>query len=735
MGLFERTYPFGRSAARSRFGHAAGRTSTVSALLRCAVIFALIAASAVGAVPSPVVSRSGFGLVTGTTLALANAASEALPLPAPNGAVLASALSPDGRTLYIGGNFTQVGSSPRSHLAAIDLWTRTVMPWNPGVDDPVTCMKLSGTTLYVGGYFDNVVVGAGFLPRGHLAAFDAESGMYKPWDPNADQVVYALHVSGTSVYAGGNFTKVGNVTRNGLVQTDATSGAVRSWNPNATGGGVWAIVPVGSTLYVGGYFTKVGGTARSYLAAVNASTGALTPWNPSANAAVLTMAASGSTIFAGGNFTAVGPFSRQHLVAMDASTGQPTAFDARIQTGSVGCIVVQGANLYAGGTFTKANDADRGMLAAFDTGTGALRYWTCDANDLVRSLTISGFSLYVGGEFTSLGGRADIDSLGEARWPVNLAAGADRYETAVNASRLTFAGGKVSSVVLATGRNYPDALSAAGLAGAVKGPILLVDGRASTVPSLVLAEIDRLTAGSTSRKIYVCGGEGAVSKAIAASLDKRYGAGTVERVWGATRYLTANAIARKTAQLLGGSVSSVFLTTGASFYDAEIAGPVSYRHNMPILLAGPVDAALISTLKEIGKPGVNIVGSTASVPPATQTALTKAGFTVMRPFAEPDPYGQSVAFAETFTGKGGAFIWARPGFATSAAFPDALAAASTLGGSKWPGPLLFTPPNTTSAAVMSCLTSHKGFIYSPTIFGGTGAISQAARDRIMDALQ
>ena len=50
--------------------------------------------------------------------------------------------------------------------------------------------------------------------------------------------------------------------------------------------------------------------------------------------------------------------------------------------------------------------------------------------------------------------------------------GANRYETAIQVSQAGFGAG-VGAVVLATGENYPDALSAAPLAAAYGGPVLL----------------------------------------------------------------------------------------------------------------------------------------------------------------------------------------------------------------------------------------------------------------------
>ncbi|MGB4592225.1 MAG: fibronectin type III domain-containing protein, partial [Coriobacteriia bacterium] len=53
-------------------------------------------------------------------------------------------------------------------------------------------------------------------------------------------------------------------------------------------------------------------------------------------------------------------------------------------------------------------------------------------------------------------------------------AGADRYATAIAISAATFPASSVTTAVVATGRDFPDALAASGLAGAYGSPVLLV---------------------------------------------------------------------------------------------------------------------------------------------------------------------------------------------------------------------------------------------------------------------
>lgn len=85
--------------------------------------------------------------------------------------------------------------------------------------------------------------------------------------------------------------------------------------------------------------------------------------------------------------------------------------------------------------------------------------------------------------------------------------GADRFATSVEISKGAFT--TASTVYLATGENFPDALAAGPPAGIDDGPILLV--RKTCIPASVNAEVTRL--GATS--VVILGGTAAVSTAVA----------------------------------------------------------------------------------------------------------------------------------------------------------------------------------------------------------------------------
>lgn len=87
--------------------------------------------------------------------------------------------------------------------------------------------------------------------------------------------------------------------------------------------------------------------------------------------------------------------------------------------------------------------------------------------------------------------------------------GTNRYGTAVALSE-EFFDDSVARVFLASGANFPDALSAGPVAIVYEGPILL--SRPTCVPTEVLEEIERLDPNS----IILVGGEAALSPAVAA---------------------------------------------------------------------------------------------------------------------------------------------------------------------------------------------------------------------------
>ena len=179
------------------------------------------------------------------------------------------------------------------------------MAWNPNMSyGTVNSLAVSGTTVYAGGEFTSI----GGRWRNEIAALDATTGNATAWDPNANGYVNSLLVSGTTVYATGNFTSIGGQSRNRIVALDSATGNVLAWNPNANGI-VYSLAVNGAMVYVGGGFSSTGGQSRNGIAVLDSATGTAMAWNPNAIGGVSqvnSIAVNGTTVYVGGNFTSMG---------------------------------------------------------------------------------------------------------------------------------------------------------------------------------------------------------------------------------------------------------------------------------------------------------------------------------------------------------------------------------------------------------------------------------------------
>jgi hypothetical protein len=148
--------------------------------------------------------------------------------PTLNGPVYSIATSGDGKWVVIGGDFTTVNGIKRSKIAMFSITTgRLVAAWDPVVAARVKALAIYGSSVYIGGAFgriDGVV-------RNHLGAVRLIEGTLLPWNPNADDDVYAIDVAdnGSRVFVGGPFSTINGKDHYSLAMTNTTTGAAYSF--------------------------------------------------------------------------------------------------------------------------------------------------------------------------------------------------------------------------------------------------------------------------------------------------------------------------------------------------------------------------------------------------------------------------------------------------------------------------------------------------------------------------
>ena len=289
--------------------------------------------------------------------------------------------------------------------------------------------------------------------------------------------------------------------------------------------------------------------------------------------------------------------------------------------------------------------------------------------------------------------------------------GDNRYQTMAKIVSTGFT--TSDSVVVATGQNFPDALSASALAGALDCPVVLTS--AQSLSPEASAEISRLGA----KTAYLMGGTGALSQAVESQI-KALGLSNVTRIAGADRIATS--IEALSAVREAGSTSdTVILATGKGFADALSIGPWSYQTASPIVLVGNdgtiTNAAIAAIRADAAIKKVLIVGGTSAV--ADDVAARLGGNYSIERLQGADRYATSTAIANWEVAHG--LNWKFFAVATGQNFPDALAGAAFCGAKS--APILLTTKN--SLNVMNAVVQNRVNMGACYILGGASAVSYA----------
>ncbi|GAA1179403.1 hypothetical protein GCM10009584_21580 [Ornithinimicrobium humiphilum] len=190
--------------------------------------------------------------------------------------------------------------------------------------------------------------------------------------------------------------------------------------------------------------------------------------------------------------------------------------------------------------------------------------------------------------------------------------GVDRYDTAAQVA--SYYPANQSTVYLANGQDFPDALAGAALAGHGQLPLLLT--RPDRLSSVTATQLQRLR----PREVVVLGGTTAVSDAVARQAATYTTSGTFRRLAGANRYETMERVA---AQFPAGR-GPAYVASASSFPDALVGAALAGGlRGVPILLTAP-ERVPLPTATALGRQSpqsIYVLGGPGAVTDSTMDAL------------------------------------------------------------------------------------------------------------------
>jgi hypothetical protein len=300
--------------------------------------------------------------------------------------------------LYAAGENNTIESWDTSAWATLQLSSKA--------NGPIYAVWTDNTTVWVGGDFTQI----GGIAANNIAALTIASGVWAAVGTGTNGPVYTLRVVGTNLFVGGAFTLAGGVaSTNKIARRDLSGG---TWNAMGTGvtgtGVVYAIDADGSNnVYPVGDFTEMGGVAF---------TGKIAMWNGSVWAAVgsgfgirgtiYAIEIDGTDIYIGGTGLYLTTSPQNLLVWGGASWGLLTGGDTN---GPVYALYHDGSDLYIGGGFTKAGAVASTARIASHNGSAYSALDSGIGNGIVYSITPRGTSRIIGGSFINADGQANGD--------------------------------------------------------------------------------------------------------------------------------------------------------------------------------------------------------------------------------------------------------------------------------------------------------------------------------------
>jgi hypothetical protein len=277
------------------------------------------------------------------------------------------ALALQGNTLYVGGSFMSAGGSPAHYIAQWDTigqtWSTLTSNGKEGVSDFVSALAISGTKVYVGGFFTRVGLPDGPVTD-YFAVWNSDTSIWTTVNPGLKYYVDAIAVHGTDVYVGGGFYPQMGSNFDGLARWD-TVGVGNQWSGiSGVSANVYALAVSGNDLFVGGTFSP-------RIKRLNMTDNTWLPMNGSVydsggyGGLVYAIAAhADGDIYVGGDFTGAGGLTAYNLARWNPACDFWLPVGKQGVYGRVLALALTSNQLLVGGQFPLASEASGNVPSA-----------------------------------------------------------------------------------------------------------------------------------------------------------------------------------------------------------------------------------------------------------------------------------------------------------------------------------------------------------------------------------
>jgi len=233
---------------------------------------------------------------------------------------------------------------------------------------------------------------------------------------------------------------------------------------------------------------------------------------------------------------------------------------------------------------------------------------------------IAGGKLAIDGSFET-----KLSSMGHA---VERIAGHDRYETCLAIAEEESTSAQ-TPVFIASGENFPDALSIASAAASKGNPIIL--SPKNSLPG----GVKNYLAKQRPSQVFIVGGPLVISQTVESEIKAVLPATAVTRIAGQDRFETSS----KAYKMFFPNPPHVYIATGMDFADTLSASVLAAKDKAPIVLIDPAEfyprGSTYSYLIDIDNPQMTVIGGARAV---SELLADNIEYLLAASHHDPDPY-------------------------------------------------------------------------------------------------